>query len=95
MAKKGTKKPTPGCPANLKADLKKTGVCFRVERVQRNGRKGYITSFFSRSSGRAAGFATAPGVCKRTMDPFQASIRPKAQAVKVGRQCALASKGKK
>lgn len=95
MAKKRAKKPTPGCPTNLKADPKKTGICFRVEKVQRNGHKGYITSFHSRSSGRAAGFSTAPGACKRTMDPFQASIRTKARAEEIGRQCSIVSSKKK
>lgn len=83
------------CPTNLKADDKKKGLCFRVERVQRNSHKGYVTSFFTRSSGRSAGFSTAPGACKRTMDPFQASIRPKGKAEEIGRQCAVASARKK
>lgn len=87
--------PSTQCPTNLKADEKKTGVCFRVERVKRNGHKGYITSFFTRSSGRPAGFSTAPGACKKTMDPFQASIRTKANAEKVGQECSRASSKKK
>ena len=86
---------TPHCPTNLKPDDKKRGMCFRTEKVQRNSHKGYITSFFSRSSGRSAGFSTAPGTCKRTMDPFQASIRTKARAEEVGRQCAISSSRKK
>jgi hypothetical protein len=86
------------CPTNLKSDAKKPGLCFRTERVQRDGHKGYITSFFSRSSGRSAGFSAAPGACKRTMDPFQASIRTKGRAEEIGVQCALQDlrkKGKK
>jgi hypothetical protein len=98
MAKKKMTRKTssaPRCPTNLKADDKKTGMCFRIEKVQRNSHKGYITSFFSRSSGRAAGFSSAPGACKRTMDPFQASIRTKARAEEIGRQCAISSSKKK
>jgi hypothetical protein len=80
------------CPTNIKADDKKKGLCYSVERVQRNSHKGYITAFVSRSSGRAAGFAAVSGACKRTMDPFQATIRKgKADAEKVGQQCARAS----
>mgnify|MGYP003579570427 FL=1 len=98
MAKKRkmTRKPVSSrCPTNIKADEKKTGMCFRTERVQRDGHKGYITSYFSRSSGRAAGFATTPGACKRTMDPFQASIRTKTKAEEIGRHCAVQSTKKK
>ena len=82
---------SPRCPTNLKADEKKKGLCFKVERVRRDGHKGYITSYFSRSSGKAAGFATTPGPCKRTMDPFQASIRTKAKAQEVGTHCSKES----
>lgn len=82
---------SPRCPTNIKADEKKTGMCYKVERVKRNGHKGYITSYFSRSSGKSAGFATAPGACKRTMDPFQASIRTKARAEEIGQECSKAS----
>jgi len=99
MAKKKrkmTRKPVSSrCPTNLKADEKKTGMCFRVERVQRNSHKGYVTSFFTRSTGRPAGFSTSPGACKRTMDPFQASIRTKGRAEEIGRQCSIQSSKKK
>jgi hypothetical protein len=92
VAKKKKAAPALRCPTNIKADDKKKGLCYSVERVQRNSHKGYITAFHSRSSGRAAGFSGAPGACKRTMDPFQASIRKsKADAEKVGQQCARAS----
>lgn len=89
------KAPATRCPVALKADEKKTGLCYRVERVQRNKHKGYITSFHARSSGRAAGFSTSPGNCKKTLDPFQAAIRSKAAAEQVGQQCARASVAKK
>lgn len=94
--KKAAKKyvPSAQCPTKLKPDEKKTGMCFNVERVKRNGHKGYITSFTTRSSGKSAGYATAPGACKRTMDPFQASIRTKAKAEQIGRECAKASSKK-
>jgi hypothetical protein len=89
-AKKTVKKApsTMQCATNLKADPKKTGVCYKVERVQRNSHKGYITAFVSRATGKSAGFSSAPGACRKTMDPFQASIRKsKADAEKVGQQC--------
>lgn len=100
MAKKRKKAktvtPALRCPTNIKADEKKKGLCYSVERVQRNGHKGYITSFHSRSSGKTAGFATVPGACKKTMDPFAASIRTsKVAAEKIGQQCARASVSKK
>lgn len=82
------------CPTNLKADARKSGLCFRVERVQRNGDKGYVTSFFSRTSGRSAGFSASSG-CKRTLDPFQAEIRPKKKAEQIGQKCAVVASRKK
>ena len=82
------------CPTTFKADASKSGLCFRVEKVQRNKQKGYITSFFARSSGRPAGFSTSAD-CKRTFDPFQASIRTKEKAEQIGRRCAVAASRKK
>jgi len=82
----------PRCPADLKPSSRKHGICYRVERVQRNSQKGYVTSFFSRLTGRPVGFSSAPGTCKRTLDPFQASIRPKGKAEAVGRQCSFQKK---
>jgi hypothetical protein len=104
MAKKKKKKqpgvvkkyvPSTQCPTNLKPDEEKTGMCFKVERIKRNGHKGDITSFTTRSSGRSAGYSTAPGACKRTMDPFQASIRTKENAEKIGHECSKQSSKKK
>lgn len=95
MAKKkksASRKAAPSlrCAATLKPGGK--GLCYSVERVQRNSHKGYITAFHARASGRPAGFAAAPGACKKTMDPFQATIRKnKSDAEKVGEQCARAS----
>lgn len=92
MARKKT--PARQCPTSIKVDAKKSGLCFRVERVQRNRDKGYITSFFSRSSGRPVGFSVSPD-CKRTMDPFQASIRTKEKAERVGQKCAIVGSKKR
>ena len=83
------------CQSKLKAKAGTKGLCYRIERVQRDKKKGYITAFFSRSSGKAAGFSTSPGACRKTLDPFQASIRQKGQAEEVGKECAKASAGKK
>jgi len=104
MAKKKTraKKPRKSaeasetrCPA-VSPDQAKSGrvVCYRVERVQRNGQKGFITAFFSRATKHPAGFS-AVGACKRTMDPFQAAIRPQMAADRVGWECAKKSAEKK
>jgi hypothetical protein len=89
VAKQKKVTPSMRCPTNPKVDPKgATGVCYTVERVQRNGHKGYITAFTSRATGKSAGFSSAPGACRKTMDPFQASIRKsKADAEKVGQQC--------
>ena len=93
------KKITPSmqCPSNPEVNPKGgVGVCFKVERIQRNSQKGYVTAFFSRATGKPAGFASVPGACRKTMDPFQASIRKsKADAEKIGQQCAKVSLIKK
>lgn len=83
--------PATRCPANLKPGPQKMGICYRIEHVQRNRQKGYVTSFFSRMTGRQMGYS-APGICKKTLDPFQASIRPKEKAEAVGRQCTVPTK---
>lgn len=96
MAKKRKtrKAASPGqCSAILKPNVKTLGVCFLTERVQRDKKKGYITSFWS--TGRFVGYSSPAGACRLTRDPFQASIRPKDQAVQVGRKCAQANFGKK
>lgn len=81
--------PVTRCPAHLKPGPQKMGICYRIERVQRNRQKGYVTSFFSRLTGRQVGYSSAPGICKKTLDPFQASIRPKTKAEAVGKQCSI------
>lgn len=98
MAKRKSSKrvASPGrCPTNMKPSGKTPGTCFRSERVQRDKKKGFITSFYSRSTGRFVGYSSPAGVCRLTRDPFQASIRPQGEASKVGQKCAEANFGKK
>ncbi len=83
------------CPTTPKGAIKvqraRTGTCFVVERVQRNGAKGFITMLHNRATGRRTGYsgATRPGkACPLTQDPFRAEIRPKSAAVSAGAACA-------
>lgn len=94
--KSSTKTSSPGrCPTTLKPNAKTPGTCFRAERVQRDKKKGYITSFYSKSTGRFVGYSSPAGACRLTRDPFQASIRPQGEASKVGSKCAEANFGRK
>ncbi len=77
------------CPVGkggrIKAQAQKTGVCFQIERVKRNGTKGFITTLHNRATGRRAGYSAkaAEGkACPLTQDPFRADIRPKGSAIR-------------
>ncbi len=83
------------CPVGkggrIKAQAQKTGVCFQIERVKRNGTKGFITTLHNRATGRRAGYSAkaAEGkACPLTQDPFRADIRPKGSAITAGAACA-------
>jgi len=95
VAKRSKKSEVLGCPVLIKPDAKKPGICFRIEKVQRDKKKGHLTSFYLRSTGRFLGYSDPAGACRLTRDPFRAAIRPQPEASKVGRKCAKANFGKK
>lgn len=83
------------CPVGkggrVKAEAAKSGTCFVIERVKRNGRKGFTTRLHNRASGRPVGYAgpsETGKACPTTQDPFRAAIRPKGAAVSTGAACA-------
>lgn len=88
------------CPEKLPAGSpkRKTGVaraCWRIEKVDRKDRDGYITVFYSMSTGKPIGYGKGyitPGgsiqeVCGAAPDRAKASIKARGSAVLDGELC--------
>ncbi len=87
------------CPSKLpKGNEKKKGPvepCWRVEKLKRFKKTGYVTTFYDRNSGRRIGYGKGylttgkdiKQICGVSPDPFRAIMKDKSTVSLVGELC--------